>query len=70
VGQSHLPEVIQAEATAFNNALEGSNRNWLVPVQGDNHLPATGMPPFLMTALLTDYNESISLQYAGNIIRA
>jgi hypothetical protein len=33
-----LPEVIDVEAAAFNDTLEGSSRNRLVPVHCDNHL--------------------------------
>ncbi|HMD85903.1 MAG TPA: hypothetical protein VKO18_14505 [Terriglobia bacterium] len=53
IGRGFLPEVINIEATSFDNALEGSLRDRLVTMHGDNHLPAIGMTPFLMTALLT-----------------
>jgi hypothetical protein len=48
-----LPEVIYIQATSFDNALEGSSRDKFIPMHGDDHLPAIGMTPFLMTALLT-----------------
>jgi hypothetical protein len=48
-----LPEVIDIEATSFDDALEGSPRDRFVAVHGDDHLPAIGMTPFLMTTLLT-----------------
>jgi hypothetical protein len=48
-----LSEVINIEATSFDNALDGSPRDRFVAVHGDDHLPAIGMTPFLMTALLT-----------------
>jgi hypothetical protein len=48
-----LPEVINLEASSFDNTLEGSPRDWFAPVHGDDYLPAIGMTPFLMTALLT-----------------
>jgi len=49
-----LPEVINIEATSFDDALEGSPRYRLVPVHGDDHLSAIGMTPFLMPSPLTD----------------
>jgi hypothetical protein len=63
-----LPEVLNLEATAFDDALEGSRGDRLVPVYGDNHLPAIGMTPFLMTAFLTGKDKSMSIQYADNIL--
>ncbi len=48
----HLPEVINIEAASFDDAPEGSPRDRFVAVHGDDHLPAIGMTPFLMTALL------------------
>ena len=63
-------EVMKTEATPFNDAFRGSDRDWLVPVEGNNHLPAIGMTPLLMATLLTDYDESVSLPCAGNILRS
>jgi len=37
-------------------------------VHGDNHLPAIGVTPFLMTAFLAGKDKSISIQYADNIL--
>jgi hypothetical protein len=60
--RDELPEVINAEATSFDDALEGSSRDRLVPVDGDNDLPAIGVTPFLMTTLLTGQDKSVSAQ--------
>lgn len=62
-----LTKVVDLEAAAFHDALEGANWNRLVSVGGDNDLTAIFMPPFLMTALLVDQREAISLQYPGNL---
>jgi hypothetical protein len=52
--EAHLTEVINTEAAALDNTLEGSRRDGLPAVRGHNHLTAIRMPPFLMAALLTD----------------
>jgi hypothetical protein len=53
IGGGLTTEVINIKAASIDNALEGSPRDRFVPVDGDDHLPAIGITPFLMTALLT-----------------
>jgi hypothetical protein len=52
IGGGLTTEVINVQATSFNDALEGSPWERFVAVDGDDHLPAIGMTPFMMTALL------------------
>lgn len=43
-------KVINAEATAVDNALKGADWNGLIAMHRNNDLPAVGMSPFLVTA--------------------
>jgi hypothetical protein len=54
-------EIIDIEAAALKDALEGSDRERLVSMQRDNYLTTIRMPPFLMTALLADQHEAVSI---------
>ncbi len=63
-----LPEVIHIEAASFDDALEGASRNRFASVDGYDYLPAIRMTPLLMAVLLTGQDETISPQYAGDVL--
>jgi len=62
-------KVVDAQFRAFNDAFQCANRYWFTSVIGDNNLPTIGMPPFLMTALLSHLHETVAPQHTNNIVR-
>ncbi len=57
-----LPECLNIQTGAFNNALERTNGNRFVSMKRDNDLPSVGMMPFLMAAFLADQHKSVATQ--------
>ena len=53
---------LRVQAAAFNNALEGANRDAFVAVHGDNHLSAIFVTPFLVAARLGNHRKTMLAQ--------
>lgn len=53
------PKFFHAQSAAFHDALERADGNRFVAVHRHDHLPAIGMPPFLMTAFLAHLQEPV-----------
>ena len=54
-----LPKFVRSQTTAFDNALEGADGDWLAAVHGNDGLPPTGMAPFLVAAVLAHAREAM-----------
>jgi hypothetical protein len=67
INPPRLSEVLNAKPAALDDTLQRADRNRLTPVDGNDHLPAVGVPPLLMASLLPNQYESVPAQHAGNI---
>ena len=54
-----LPKFVRSQTTAFDNALEGADGDWLAAVHGNDGLPPIGMEPFLVAAALAHAREAM-----------
>lgn len=63
-----LPEVVSAQFSAFDDALQRADWNWFAAVVSHDHLSAIRVPPFLMAALLSHFHEAVPAQDANDIL--
>ena len=63
-------KLIRVEATAFNDAFQGADGDGFAAVQGDYHLTAIFVPPFLMTASLSVHHIIMLTQNLNHFVRA
>ena len=64
-----LSKVVSAQSTSLDDAFECADRNWFVPVNGHDHLPAVRIAPFLMTTFLAHLREAVLPQDSNNFLR-
>lgn len=62
-----LTEFLHAQSTSLDDALEGADGDGFAPVVGHDHLPAIGVPPFLVAALLADLLEAVSTEHPNDV---
>lgn len=60
---------INVEPTSFDDAFQGSDGYWFVPVKCDDYLPPVRMAPFLVAPFLTYEKKSVLLQDSNNFTR-
>ena len=63
-----LPEIVHAQTTSFDDALERPNGDEFVAVHGYDHLPAIGVSPFLVAAFLADHCKAVLAEDSDNFL--
>jgi hypothetical protein len=63
-----LPKVVRSQAAAFDDALEGADRDRLAAVLGNDDLPPVGMAPFLVATALAHAREAMLPENPDDII--